>query len=51
MACGFMSALLIGVFCTSQILNRNVYTDLLKFEKKILKLDALGKTASLKKEE
>ncbi|BFZ18242.1 hypothetical protein BsWGS_21281 [Bradybaena similaris] len=51
MTCGFVSSLLTGVICASQILNRNVYNDLLQLRKHILKENSHSKEACLKKKE
>ncbi|XP_059144383.1 all-trans-retinol 13,14-reductase-like [Physella acuta] len=46
MTCGFTSALTMGLVCASQILNRNLYSDLLKIRKQVKKIDDLTKIKS-----
>jgi all-trans-retinol 13,14-reductase len=51
LTCGFASNVMMGLLCASQILNRNIYNDLLKLRKNILKGDSISKEVYLKKEE
>ncbi|CAL1538385.1 unnamed protein product [Lymnaea stagnalis] len=51
MTCGFVSALMMGLICASQVLNRNLYTDLMKIRKDTKKIDSRTKSDDSKKEE
>ncbi|KAH9502815.1 hypothetical protein Btru_074531 [Bulinus truncatus] len=49
--CGFTSSVLSGLLCASEILNRNLYTELLKLRKMIRKIDIVKKIDIIEKEE
>ncbi|KAI8783298.1 all-trans-retinol 13,14-reductase isoform X2 [Biomphalaria glabrata] len=51
LSCGFTPAVISGLLCASQILNRNLYTELLKLRKMITKIDSARKIECLKKDE